>query len=308
MLVDHLIFHCVFTEKALLPPFKGSMLRGSFGHALKKVSCALRRQECRGCLLAASCCYSLIFEGKKLEANTSTYRIRLAATPHPYVLIPPLETTREYETGTPFAFGLRLFGPALRYRPQIIYAATLMGEAGLGRSGSGRFIVTRVLAGDIDIFDNEQQTLSMEETARPLTLETPTNAVSRLRVELRTPLRVKRDNKFQRQISFSTLARAAMRRVAALEHAFGDGEPALDFAGLARKADQIIVADDQTAWCDVTRYSSRQQTAMQIGGVVGSMVFAGELTDFLSLLRYCEKTHLGKQTAFGLGSIEATPL
>jgi len=183
-----------------------------------------------------------------------------------------------------------------------------MGEAGLGRPGSGRFTVTRVLAGDIDIYNGEQQTLSMEETARPLTLEAPTNAVSRLRVDLHTPLRVKRDNKFQRQISFPTLARAAMRGVAALEHAFGAGEPALDFAGLARKADQIIVADDQTAWCDVTRYSSRQQTAMQIGGVVGSIVFAGELTDFLPLLRYCEKTHLGKQTAFGLGSIEVTPL
>ncbi len=61
MLIESLTFHCTFINDVTLPPYKGSTLRGGFGHALKKVSCALRRQQCKECLLAASCCYPLVF-------------------------------------------------------------------------------------------------------------------------------------------------------------------------------------------------------------------------------------------------------
>jgi hypothetical protein len=40
-----------FVNKANLPVFKGSTFRGIFGHALKKVVCALKHQECRACIL-----------------------------------------------------------------------------------------------------------------------------------------------------------------------------------------------------------------------------------------------------------------
>jgi CRISPR/Cas system endoribonuclease Cas6 (RAMP superfamily) len=49
---------------------------------------------------------------------------------------------------------------------------------------------------------------------------------------------------------------------------------------------------------------------MQLGGITGRMVYLGDnLATFLPLLRYCEKTHLGKQTTFGLGHIRVeTPV
>ena len=45
---------------------------------------------------------------------------------------------------------------------------------------------------------------------------------------------------------------------------------------------------------------------MLMGGMVGNVTYSGDLAEFLPLIRFCEKTHLGKQTSFGLGKIEIT--
>ena len=40
---------------------------------------------------------------------------------------------------------------------------------------------------------------------------------------------------------------------------------------------------------------------MLMGGMVGFITYEGELAEFLPLVEFCEKVHLGKQTTFGLG-------
>jgi hypothetical protein len=55
-------FTIVPSEPLILPLFKGSTLRGGFGHAFKRVVCALRKTNCSECLLKERCVYSYIFE------------------------------------------------------------------------------------------------------------------------------------------------------------------------------------------------------------------------------------------------------
>ena len=45
-----------------LPAYKGSTLRGGFGHAFKKVVCVRREKICDSCLLKGKCVYSYVFE------------------------------------------------------------------------------------------------------------------------------------------------------------------------------------------------------------------------------------------------------
>ena len=52
---------------------------------------------------------------------------------------------------------------------------------------------------------------------------------------------------------------------------------------------------------DGGRYSNRQETAMKMGGFVGSIIFKGELGPFLPFLHLGEHIHIGKGTRFGLG-------
>jgi hypothetical protein len=308
MLVGRYLFHCRFTTQATLPVFKGSMLRGAFGHALKKVVCALRRRSCADCLLSVTCVYSLIFEPHTIPPDRENIKSKTTLRPHPYVLQPPADNSRAYEIGDTFTFGLTLFGKANDYLPHIVYAMEQMGDTGLGREGEtgrGRFALAAVETAGATLYDGGQKTLYQGQPLTALALQpTPSDPVSSLTVRLLTPLRLKHDNRFQETLPFHLLIRAALRRISTLEEAFGQGEPRLDYRGLVWKAEQVAARESDCRWVDIERYSNRQKTGMLMGGLQGTVVYEGELAEFLPLLRYCETTHLGKQTAFGLGMVE----
>ncbi|MDI9571327.1 MAG: CRISPR system precrRNA processing endoribonuclease RAMP protein Cas6 [Pseudomonadota bacterium] len=124
-----------------------------------------------------------------------------------------------------------------------------------------------------------------------------------LEVELLTPLRLKYMNRLGASLPFHVLIRASLRRVAALCHYYGDGEPALDYRGLTARAQAVAADETDLFWFDWERYSSRQDQRMLMGGITGRVRYTGEIGEFLPLLRFCEKVHLGKQTTFGLGRI-----
>lgn len=310
MLVGRYLFHCRFTTEARLPAFKGSTLRGAFGHALKRVVCALRRKTCADCLLSTSCVYSLVFENPAGPPDKSANDLpaKTLGRPHPYVLQPPLDHRRAYETGEAFSFGLALFGPANDFLPHLVYAVERMGETGLGRGGKNgrsRFMLEAVESRGVLLYDGAAKTLRQGHELTSHDLQPPAaGPLDSLTVRFLTPLRLKHHNRFQQTLPFHLLIRAALRRIATLEEAFGQGEPALDYRGLVRRAEQVVTRESDCRWSEIERYSNRQQTGMLIGGLLGEVVYEGELGEFLPLFKYCAVTHLGKQTAFGLGRVE----
>jgi len=74
------VFSCLIEDDAVLPPYKGSTLRGIFGHALKKVVCALKKQNCAECLLADRCIYPTVFEIPS-KVNETSGRKRIVSRP-----------------------------------------------------------------------------------------------------------------------------------------------------------------------------------------------------------------------------------
>ena len=304
-------FDCQLTTPAVVPAYKGSMLRGAFGHAFKKISCALRRQECDSCLLTDTCPYSVIFENHATGAPPlDAPRTRISSRPHPYILQPPLSGQRAYGKGDRFSFGLSLFGKANEFLPHIIYAVEMMGEAGLGRKNGeerGQFLLEGISCDGASIYDGHAKVLSRGLALPEVTLEPCSTPVTTLEVAFLTPLRLKHQNELQGALPFHLLIRAALRRIATLEEYHGNGEPALDYRGLARRAEAVRTETSDCHWLELERYSARQKTAMLLGGLTGTIRYQGDLGEFLPLLRYCEQTHLGKQTTFGLGQIALTP-
>lgn len=311
MRIGHYRFDCLLTTPASLSACKGSMLRGAFGHAFKKVSCALRRQECQTCLLTETCPYSFVFENHSTTTTApSEEKVRVAARPHPYAFQPPPETTVSYQPGERFSFGISLFGKANDYLPHIIYAVEMMGENGIGRrhgGTSGQFVLETISSGDHLVYSGQAKVLHRDHPLTNLNLEPDTSpapeTVNSLTVSFLTPLRLKHQNQFQDTLPFHLLIRTALRRLATLEQYYADGEPPLDYRGLTRRAGQVDTLKSDCRWLDLGRYSSRQQAAMFLGGMVGSIQYGGDLGEFLPILRYCQQTQLGKQTTFGLGQI-----
>ena len=297
-------FHGRWTSEARLPEYLGSALRGAFGWALKKSSCALRNQECATCILRQRCAYAWVFE---TERYTDSADGNVNARPHPFVLQPGANTAGTQQAGTPWEFSLLLIGQGIDFLPHIVYSVQQMGEAGIGaatRQGLGRFTLERIFADDAPVFTGDSGRL--EHWQEPATLalaEPPTEPVQAVRVTLHTPLRLKQANVLQRDLPFHGLIRAALRRISALEKAYGQGEPPLDYRGLVRDAERVETEVSTLCWQDLKRYSNRQQQKVSLSGLAGTVVYRGDLNEFVPLLEYASRVNLGKQTVFGLGQM-----
>ncbi|MBI5605219.1 MAG: CRISPR system precrRNA processing endoribonuclease RAMP protein Cas6 [Deltaproteobacteria bacterium] len=305
MLYGKYNFQLLLESEALLPPFKGSTFRGVFGVALKKVVCALKRQECESCLLREQCVYTTVFEIPSGENSKGT-----PSPPHPFIIEPSLDSQTHFQAGEGFDFNLILLGRVNDYLPYFVYAIEQMGQIGIGRRINGKrssFQLQRITAGGQVVYDSENKRLKAVQPDH-LTVEKfiDPNLVrsnEELSLNLLTPLRLKFDNRLQADLPFHVLIRAALRRIALLCNHFGDGEPALDYKGLVARAEKVEVGNSSLGWFDWKRYSNRQEQSMLMGGMVGEIAYQGDLNEFIPLIRYGEKVHLGKATTFGLGQI-----
>lgn len=299
-------FKCTLLDPALLPPFKGSTFRGAFGGALKRVVCAVRERECSSCLLAGRCVYAGTFE---VNPTTRDERARTAAVPHPYVIEPPLTTATRFQAGQSFDFSLLLFGDSNEHLPYFIYAFETMGESGIGKALSGKraaFRLDSVLSDGEEIYSHVSRTLKKVSPRKKLSLSglPDSDRTGSLEVRLLTPLRLKSDNAFSRDLPFHILIRAALRRVSSLFAAHGEGEPDLDYRGLTAAAREVETLRSSLYWKEWERWSNRQECSMLMGGLQGSITYRGRVEQFLPLLHLCRMLHVGKQTSFGLGLID----
>ena len=75
----------------------------------------------------------------------------------------------------------------------------------------------------------------------------------------------------------------------------------MDFKGLIEKATVVETTDSTLRWKDWTRYSSRQDRKIQLGGLVGRATYAGDLEAFVPFAALGAYLHVGKNATFGLG-------
>ena len=236
----------------------------------------------------------------------------LNVRPNPFALEPPHSLIQELNPDTRFSFNIILFGRANEFLPHLIYAIKQMGLHGLGRAidggDRGRFVLDAVVHEGRVLYMAKDDCLHRAKDLGDLVLPdltSPAPGPTGISVHLSTPLRLKSGNRFQDQLPFSMLIRAALRRISSLEATYGSGEPDLPYRELTAMAESVKIAGKDLCWQDWHRYSSRQKASMRIGGIVGTIGYEGEnMGTFMPLLRYAEKVHLGKQTSFGLGEIE----
>jgi hypothetical protein len=132
-----------FLEKAAVPPYEGSMIRGAFGRAFKQSCCPFPHGNGSGCPLGDKCPYGYVFETSPPEGARDFARNQ--EVPRPYVFEPPEDTKMEYAPGERMRFGFTVVGRAADYMPYFIFAFSKMGEEGVGRL-KARYELERVTA------------------------------------------------------------------------------------------------------------------------------------------------------------------
>ena len=298
-------------ETLHLPEYKGSALRGGFGHAFRKVVCVDKsRQDCGECLLVQQCAYSRIFE-TPLGEDAPPFLRRVNRAPHPFVIEPPPDGRTEYRPGEQLEFGLTLFGQGIDYFPYFLYAFDQLGQTGLGR-GKGRCRLRQVSAltksGQWEVvYDGAQKTLHTAEWTRELAdIVSEPQASSWVSLQFLTPTRLKQDGHLVNDLSFRTLVFHLLKRASELTHFYGNRATVdWQFRPWLTEAEAVQTVSSDLHWQDWERWSTRQHSRMKLGGLVGQVTFAGLLTPFMPLLRLGEVMHVGKATSFGLGQFRA---
>lgn len=282
-----------------LPAYAGSAWRGVLGHALKRTVCVTREPRCDACLLYRSCVYPYVFETPP-PADATKLR-KYPAAPHPFV-VEPWPDCRDVAQDAVFGLDLVLIGRGQAQLPYFIEALRRAGETGVG-SGSGRYTITAVAEECADAWTDLWRPGAplAPAAAAPCAVAPP---AGRVRIELLTPLRIRRDNDLitPDRLRFRDLFSTLLRRISLLSYFHTDTPLETDFRALVQAAETIDWQATDLRWHDWTRYSSRQHALLQMGGVVGTLTLpAAGLEPFWPYLWLGQWTHVGKAAVMGLG-------
>jgi len=303
-------------ERLQLPDYAGSLLRGQFGAALRSLSCMTGQASCEGCPLRTTCPYSAVFEA---PAPAQHDLQRFSHIPNPYVIEPPLLGTTAIARGEPLTFNIVLFGRALEHLPLISFALQRAVEQGLGPDRTrGALEQIDIQQADhsahthtwIPLWQQGDARLAAHEAALPLAAPASTRAVTEARLTFYTPLRLQKQGQpiQPHALTPRKLVADLLRRVTLLAE-FHAGLPDIvpDVHDLVRHAEGLA-HQHALRWHDWSRYSSRQQREMPLGGALGAWTLSGELGPLLPWLRIGQWLHVGKNATLGLGAYRLVTL
>jgi hypothetical protein len=313
-------FHLKAIHDSELPSWKGSLLRGAFGHALKKTVCTMRPgQRCDDCMLRFQCAYTRIFETFITE-QPPPFLKGLDSSPRPFIF-EPHDSNKFYKENDILWFDLILIGNAVDFMPYLVFSIFQMGHSGLGVRRH-LFDLSAAYCFQPESEDQNQQSdpnanwrmLYDGESQRILFTPLPqqlhcgnsaTAPANDITLKFLTQTRLKFGDSLAIDFTFRMLVFKMLRRVLELAYFYSaQAEINWEFHDLLVAANEVQIAKRNLQWVDYDRYSNRQQTKMKLGGFVGDLRLEGVLAPFWDLLNYSEVLHVGKGTTFGLGRIE----
>lgn len=292
-------------DQLILPYYKGSTFRGAFGSAFRRVVCALRRQDCSSCMLKTSCIYAYVFETSPNNNTAIMGMNSYTSVPHPFVIEPPLESDRIYEPKDKIIFGLILIGKAVDYLPYFVFTFEEMGKIGIGKKRGKYHLLSVTTEDDKSVYAFKDRTIhaiSPEKIEIPQEFIFSNNDHESFTITFITPTRISFGRHLTASPDFHILLRSLMRRLTLLSYFHGNRqEMTWDHKRIIAAAESVKIQKNQSRWWDWERYSSRQGERMKMGGIVGEVLYEGNIEPFLPILCAGEIFHIGKGTSFGLG-------
>jgi hypothetical protein len=238
----------------------------------------------------------------------STKLRKYEAVPHPFVLHPAWEAGER--TNSP-VLEFTLIGKANSYLPYVLYAFMDAARRGLQRGpdmeltdvlqqaspGASEWGTIRAGAGPL-------QPLPLLSAAAP-------SMPAEIRLRFLTPLRLRSDDQYitPDRFRFAHLFSSLLGRASSLQYFHAEKPLDAEFAKLASSARGIEFKSVDVKWADWTRYSSRQKTNLQMGGLMGSATLTSSgLEEFWPYVWLGQFIHAGKGATMGLGrySVEET--
>ncbi|MGS2743883.1 CRISPR system precrRNA processing endoribonuclease RAMP protein Cas6 [Halomonas sp. LS-001] len=283
----------------------GAMLRGAWGHALRALACSTGRPQCTDCPLTASCRYAVLFEPAPDNQRS---------IPPPYTFQTPLNAPEKLTAGETFQFDMVLFGNACQELGLVTWAWQDAARRGLGEQRTPMQLTGLACETAPAQWQALWQAPASRLAAAPripahqatlvweMMPPVPPNGVT---LSMTSPLRLQVKGRVvgAEQINAESLLNTLWRRIQLynkyyLRLPLRERPPVenlhLHTQGLHRQRWQ--------------RHSQRQGKSMRLDGLLGTATLHGDLTLWWPWLWLGQYTHLGKNTAFGLGQYQLNAL
>lgn len=318
-------------EDTWLPEYAGSLFRGQFGAALRRLSCMTQQPTCAGCPLESTCPYIQVFQPVPPAEHALQ---NFSAIPAGYIIVPPLPKAgyrqprygRQYlPANSLFEFEMVLVGHVRNQLPLIIYAWQRALARGLTRERKQATLLTVQCLNSFHNYYGEcidtqlgeyvwtMDSQNVQAHDKEIKIPAFQSSAEVLKLSFNTPLRLQRKGRIigPQNLDTRTLISAMARRIALIME-FHAQAP-----GWGLMVPQLIsVAEDiqshiQLRWFDWRRYSSRQRQEMALGGVVGTIEMAAKPDVMRSLWPWLwmgQWVHIGKNATFGMGNYELRPV
>lgn len=297
--VHQLRFTCVAQTPVEFGPQAGAQLRGALWTTLEEVARYTSDEPLH---------YLLALERDSARGENPT---------RPLAIRPPLgaraEHKQRYAPGERWSFGMTLFGDAARYFPYVCLAVHRMGIGGVGYN-RGRYTIENIEA--VNELTGEAQRLLSDEgqvsspglpiqasQVQAFAADLPTEALT---LRFLTPTQIKSGGRILNTPDFAAIIGRLLERCQALDHHYNPQPAARDWWEAQHHASMAVAASvrverDDTRWVNVYSGSRRTNSRTNIGGLVGTVTFAGDLEPFRLWLTWGQLLHVGKNTIKGDG-------
>ena len=306
--IVRLLFRLEAIEPLILPrENKGNVLRGAFGTVFKQICCGAACMRCALSPMRDHCAYAAIFEPSPPPGSDRLSNLQ--DIPRPFVFRPSADGKSRYERGDVFEFELLLFGRAQEYLAYFIVAFRELAERGLG-IGRGRCRLKYVAALDghgreDEVYSSETQCVrAVSKMLRASLVMKESARATRIEIDYRTPTEIKYQGAAVQSPDFHHLIKRLRDRINAIAWFYQGTLLDIDYAEFGKRAEAIQTVESHVEWADRERLSSRTRQRHPIGGFVGRVVYAGNVDEFIPLLRLGEFVQVGKHAVWGNGRFE----
>jgi len=281
------------TKLGIFIPF---IIRSVLGKFLRQFSCIKEPDtKCLVCSEKFVCPYSLCFE-TFIDKDLEVLKGRQKA-PHPFVINSPClpgHVTNKIK------FDLILFQTHLKHYPFIHRSIEMSSRAGLF-SERTKFKILSVTSNGRNVRHDDLSSYSEPLSSWAFDRTEVRNSVRAIRLDMRTPLILQKNNRIVKNPDYFDILYAADRRAKILLDIYGDGYEWVDLADI----EQEKLMNAEYFEESYERYSASQEKRLSFNGVKGKMTVVGTFTNKeLSLLQFAEYFNIGKNTSMGLGSID----
>lgn len=257
-----------------LNTFLGSTVRGAIISEIGKLYCVNDNISCDACDCGATCPNKTLFNMKSYMKNDRISN--------------PIVINAHQTCGTAIGLDIVLFGIGISATETI--SNVLIDGVYLGKNRE-HFKANKVHY--IDGNNKQYENKVLAET------KVSDEEVTRIVVDFISPTHIQKECM---TLDFSDFLKCCMYRYMSLNQ-LTQSEPEIDFNGLLEDSKSIRTVEKTIKVENLGRFSGRTKVKNEIHCIKGRLVYEGNLTNYMNILRLVEVFNIGKWSSMGLGNI-----